>query len=83
MKTEHLCRWPDCKERVPVDRWGCERHWLQLPAPIRESITRAYRPGQEDRRLPGRLYMLAASTAQRWIREQGPQQHDLLERRVA
>lgn len=81
MKTDHLCRWPNCTERVPVDKWGCERHWLQLPADIRSAISRAYRPGQEDRRLAGRAYLRAASDAQRWISGQGPKQGVLLERR--
>jgi hypothetical protein len=76
---KHHCHWPGCAEQVPPAKWGCKRHWFMLPKPIRDRIWRAYRPGQEETGRPGHEYMLAASDAQRWIREQGPRQADLLE----
>jgi hypothetical protein len=29
------CRWPGCGKQVQLERWGCRRHWFQLPKELR------------------------------------------------
>jgi hypothetical protein len=33
--ADHLCPWPKCAKAVPPAAWGCRRHWMMLPAPLR------------------------------------------------
>lgn len=48
--------------------WGCSQHWFKLPQDIRNSIWRAYTPGQEITKRPSPEYMQAALHAQEWIK---------------
>lgn len=52
--------------------WGCRSHWFRLPKWIRDSIWRAYVPGQEERLDPSEAYLHAARAAQDWIAENYP-----------
>jgi hypothetical protein len=41
----HGCRWPGCRRRVPITKWGCRGHWFRLPKRLRELICLTYRVG--------------------------------------
>lgn len=42
----HLCGWPDCRRPVPLEMWGCKRHWYALPKELRDAIWSGYRKGR-------------------------------------
>ena len=64
----HQCHWPGCRTEVPPKLWGCKRHWLMLPKPLRNRIWATYRRGQEDSEDPSKEYVDAAAAAQDWIK---------------
>lgn len=38
------CHWRNCKQPATIARWGCKKHWYQLPHEVRSKIRHAYRP---------------------------------------
>jgi hypothetical protein len=67
----HTCHWPGCATHVPPAMWGCRKHWMRMPAQIRDAIWHAYVPGQETgtRRVSAE-YLEAARVAREWIETQ-------------
>lgn len=65
----HTCHWPGCTKQVPPAVWGCAPHWYSLPLDLRRKVWRAFRPGQEITKTPGRDYAAVAREVQRWIEE--------------
>lgn len=68
----HECHWPGCGKQVKPAYWGCGKHWMMLPARLRNAIWAAYRPGQEKTMTPSRDYVRVARETQDWIRENYP-----------
>lgn len=68
----HHCHWPGCDRQVPPAKWGCGKHWYQLPEDLRARIWRAYRVGQEQDGRPSAAYLEVAREAQAWIAARKP-----------
>ena len=66
----HKCHWPGCDKDCTPAQWGCRQHWFKLPMALRNKVWRAYRPGQEDDKLPSREYLTVAHEVQEWIKGQ-------------
>lgn len=64
---KHTCHWPSCTREVPPAMWGCREHWFKLPKPLRDSIWKEYRPGQEIDKRPSDQYLAVAVLVQGWI----------------
>lgn len=64
----HTCHWPGCKQQVPPAKWGCSKHWFELPPQLRSKIWNAYRPGQEDDGKPSEEYLAVAKEVDDWVR---------------
>lgn len=43
-----LCLWPGCREEVQPRFWGCFRHFMRLPQPLRDRTQAAHREGDAD-----------------------------------
>ncbi len=63
---KHTCHWPECETEVPPAMWGCKKHWMKLPKPIRDAIWNTYRPGQETDKQPSVAYLAAADWAENY-----------------
>lgn len=42
MPKDHACAAPGCRVQVPGYLLACAAHWRQLPAPLKDSINRAW-----------------------------------------
>lgn len=71
-RGNHHCHWPGCDKAVPAAAWGCRTHWFKLPQRLRNAIWRAYRPGQEESKMPSRDYVEVAREVQAWIAANHP-----------
>ena len=63
---EHQCHWPNCNKQVPPAKWGCTKHWFELPVTLRRKVWAAYEPGQEIDGTPSDAYIEAAHEVQEW-----------------
>lgn len=45
-RATHQCFWPGCTQQVPLEYFGCRRHWFTLPRHYRDQIWDTYKPGQ-------------------------------------
>ncbi len=65
----HTCHWPGCNKEVPPAKWGCYKHWWQLPSHLRRRIWQTYVIGQEeDLSKVSPEYISVATEVQKWIR---------------
>lgn len=68
MAHRHNCHWIDCTTIVPPSLWGCTKHFLLLPKPIRDELQRTYSPEDEEKHRPSPEYLKALAAAQNWMR---------------
>jgi len=61
--SEHFCHAKACKVIVPPKRLMCKKHWFMVPADLRRTVWREYRPGQEVDKEPTAEYLEAAQNA--------------------
>lgn len=43
----HECPAAGCEARVPFEQLACDSHWLSIPAPLRDQLTREWEDGAE------------------------------------
>jgi hypothetical protein len=67
--TTHTCHWPNCGMHVPPKMFMCRRHWLILPADLRQRIWTNYQPGQEVTKRPSAEYIEAVKDVQQFIEQ--------------
>lgn len=60
----HACGWPGCQRPVPLELWGCSRHWYTLPAEIRDALWQGYTRGKFSPE-----WIAANDAALAWIQE--------------
>ena len=65
----HICHAVGCTKKVPPKLFMCGYHWKLLPASLKRSIWRHYRPGQEVDKSPSHAYVVAAEAAREWLRK--------------
>ena len=63
----HVCHATGCKVAVPPAMFMCSRHWFMLPKPMRNSIWRVYRPGQEEDKQPSPEYIQTARACVKYL----------------
>lgn len=65
----HECHAHGCKTLVPPRLLMCSRHWIMVPARLRNAVWNAYVEGQEVRKDPSSEYLDAATAAIDAVRE--------------
>lgn len=66
---EHTCHWPGCTKQCKPAMWGCYKHWMSLPAHLRQKIWATFVPGQEKTMTPSTEYLRVTKEIQKWIKE--------------
>lgn len=61
------CRWPNCSELFPPDRWYCTQHWKALPLHIRKQILKPYAPNLWVDGQPPQECLKAVAVADNWV----------------
>lgn len=64
----HTCHWPGCQKEVPEQDWGCERHWMLVPAEYKIRLIKLYRKGQVIDKSPSDEYVDVAVELHHWCR---------------
>lgn len=59
----HVCHARGCTTEIEPRLFMCPDHWKQVPPALRESITSAYRPGQQVDEQPSSQYVALACAA--------------------
>lgn len=59
----HHCHAFGCKNTVSPKKLMCLKHWRMVPAAIQKAVWATYVPGQETRKDPTRVYLLAQRAA--------------------
>lgn len=86
--VNHTCHATACEIEVPREKLFCTKHWYMLSYRIRQSVWRAYRPGQCDDMNPSEEYCKVAKEAVRYVAKKEGVKPDtslydfLLERKV-
>lgn len=65
----HRCYAHGCQQHVPPRLFMCKRHWQQLPKELRDTLWRAYVPGQEVSGCPSEDYIAAARAAIAYVHD--------------
>jgi hypothetical protein len=55
--SRHLCHAMGCPTEIAPRLLMCAHHWRMVPASLRESIWKEYRPGQEIDKQPSEAYV--------------------------
>ena len=59
----HTCHARFCTVEIPERLLMCRRHWLMVPANMRQTVWQTYRHGQEVSKEPTLAYIEAAIAA--------------------
>jgi hypothetical protein len=71
LQTEqrHRCPWPGCSRQVLPWFWGCEWHWAQLPATLRDDFIRTRIRDAEAQPV---AHQMAIERIRNWVSENAP-----------